>query len=140
MYPEEKENAFSDYDMTQTSSTTLSLSPSYKLSISIIIIAMPLLLVNLWVGVPVALIGLFLLYQTPMIKLVFTPTALEVKRQEKLLKTFPYAEWESWKIFWQPVPILFYFKEINSIHFVPVLYDPEELRAQLEKYCPDCAV
>lgn len=126
--------------MTQTSADMLALPPSYKLSISVIIISLPLLLVSLWIGVPIALIGLFLLYQTPMIKLIFTPTALEVKRKDKLLKTFPYAEWESWKIFWQPVPILFYFKEVNSIHFVPVLYDPEELRVQLEKYCLDCAV
>ena len=126
--------------MTNASTGVVSIAPSFKLSIGIVLLSLPLLFLQLWLGIVVALIGLFLLYQTTQIKLIFTQSALEVKRGERLLKTFPYAEWESWKIFWQPVPILFYFKEINSIHFVPVLYDAEELRSQLEKYCSDRAV
>lgn len=126
--------------MTDAATGTVSLTPSYKLSVAIVLLSLPLLFVQLWAGVVVALLGLFLMYQTTQIKLIFTPSTLEVRRGEKLLKTFPYAEWESWKIFWRPVPILFYFKEVNSIHFVPVLYDAEELRAQVEKYCGDRAV
>ena len=125
--------------MSDTAVAT-ALNPSYKLSIGIILLSLPLLFVQLWVGIVLALLGLFLLYQTTAIRLIFTAVALEVKRNETLLKTFPYEEWESWKIFWAPVPILFYFKEVNSIHFVPVLYDPQQLRAELEARCGDCAV
>lgn len=126
--------------MTNAATGTVSLTPSYKLSIGIVLLSLPLLFVQLWVGLVIALLGLFLMYQTTQIKLIFTSSTLEVRRGENLLKTFPYAEWESWKIFWRPVPILFYFKEVNSIHFVPVLYDAEELRAQVEKHCGDLAV
>jgi hypothetical protein len=34
------------------------------------------------------------------------------------------------------VPILFYFKEINSIHFLPIIFDSATLRLCLEKYYP----
>ncbi len=123
-----------------TTTDTVTLEPSYRLPIGIIAIALPLLFIQLWLGSVVALLGLFLLYQATTIRLLFTPSTLEVRRKETLLKTFPYANWETWKVFWLPVPILFYFKEVNSIHFLPVLFDPEGLRDRLQTYCPDRAV
>ncbi|MGB3573862.1 MAG: DUF3119 family protein [Phormidesmis sp.] len=126
--------------MTTTATDTITLDPSYKLPISIIAIALPLLFIQRWLGIILALLGLFLLYQATTIRLVFTATALEVRRNETLLKTFPYAEWETWKVFWPSVPILFYFKEVNSIHFLPVLFDAKGLRDRLETHRPDCAV
>ncbi len=123
--------------MTITTTTnTTTLEPSYKLPASIVILSVPLFFLQPLVGSIFAILGLFLLYQTTTIRLLFTPTALEVRRKENLLKTFPYAEWETWKVFWPAVPILFYFKEINSIHFLPVLFDPVELRSRLEAHCP----
>ena len=126
--------------MTNVSAEAVTLSPSYKLPVAIVLLSLPLCFLQIWVGTIVALLGLFLLVQTNSIRLLFTPSALEVRRNDNLLKTFPYAEWESWKIFWPPVPILFYFKEVNSIHFLPVLFDPEELRDRLQTHCPNCAV
>ncbi|MEL7331292.1 MAG: DUF3119 family protein [Cyanobacteria bacterium J06560_2] len=126
--------------MTTTSTDTITLEPSYRLSISIVMLSLPLIAIQPIFGTIVALLGLFLLYQTTSIKILFTPTSLEVRRNDSLLKTFPYAEWESWRVFWQPVPILFYFKEVNSIHFLPVLFDPIALTEQLQTHCPDCAV
>ncbi|MEM8503022.1 MAG: DUF3119 family protein [Cyanobacteria bacterium P01_D01_bin.1] len=120
--------------------TTTILTPSYKLPAAMVLLSLPLLFVQLIVGVVWALFSLFLLYQTTVIRLAFTPTALEVSRNDSLLKTFPYAEWESWKIFWPAVPILFYFKEVNSIHFLPVLFDPQQLEAQLRLHSSGCAV
>ncbi|MEL6159035.1 MAG: DUF3119 family protein [Cyanobacteria bacterium J06554_11] len=130
--------------MTQTSTGTVTLDPNYRLSVGIVLFALPLLFAP-WIVVRslslvIALLGLFLIYQTTAIELVFTPTALDVRRNGSPLRTFPYAEWESWKIFWSPAPILFYFKEVNSIHFVPILYSPVQLRSQLEARCPDRAV
>lgn len=128
--------------MTSTTNSNIAttLRPSYKLPIAMVLLSLPLLFVQLVVGIVWALFSLFLLYQTTAIRLSFTPTALEVSRNDTLLKTFPYADWESWKIFWPTVPILFYFKEVNSIHFLPVLYDPQQLKEQLELRSPDCAV
>ncbi|MGD1898997.1 MAG: DUF3119 family protein [Phormidesmis sp.] len=125
---------------TRLSTDTVTLSPSYKLPVGIVLLSLPLFFVKLWAGAILAILGLFLLYQTNSIRLLFTPTALEVRRNDSLLKTFPYAEWESWKVFWPAVPILFYFKEVNSIHFLPVLFAPEALREQLQAHAPERAV
>ena len=119
------------------------LTPSYKLSTAIIAIALVFLLLPVktgGAGIFLILLGSFLLYQSATIRLSFTDAALEVQRGDRVLKTFPYADWQTWKIFWPAVPILFYFKEVNSIHFLPVLFSPEELLVCLETHCPDCAI
>ncbi len=127
--------------MTATSSSslpaqTVELAPSYGLPIALILVAIPLLLLQPWVGLVISLFGLFLLFQTILIRLKFTPTELEVYRGDTVIRRFPYQEWSNWRIFWQPVPILFYFREVNSIHFVPVLFDPKMLKACLEQHVP----
>jgi len=90
---------------------------------------------NIWVGGVIALFGVFLLIQAATLRLRFTATDLDIYRGDKQIRQFPYRDWLNWEIFWQPVPILFYFKEINSIHFVPVLFDPKTLRECLEQRC-----
>lgn len=115
---------------------TVELAPSYKIPLALIAIAMLLLLLQPWASLPLALFGLFLLFQTVTIRLQFTPTALEVYRSGNLIRRFPYAEWTNWQIFWNPVPILFYFREVNSIHFLPIIFDPKTLKACLEQRCP----
>lgn len=130
-------------DSASSSASSTVLTPSYKLSIAIIAIAFVVLLLPVktgGAGIVLILLGSFLLYQSATIRLSFTATALEVQRNDRVLKTFPYAEWQTWKIFWPAVPILFYFKEVNSIHFLPVLFSSEELLECLETYCPDCAI
>ncbi len=112
------------------------LEPSYTIPLVLTATAIPIAAIQLWVGIVIGIFGLFLTIQTAIIKLKFTPTALEVYRGSKLIRTFPYQEWETWQIFWQPVPILFYFKEVNSIHFLPIIFDPQVLRTCLEYYYP----
>jgi Protein of unknown function (DUF3119) len=112
------------------------LQPSYTIPLVLLAVAVPLALLQLWVGLAIGAFGLFLSIQTALIKLKFTPTALEVYRGSKLIRTFPYSEWSNWEIFWQPVPILFYFKEVNSIHFLPIIFNPQMLRTCLEYYFP----
>jgi hypothetical protein len=99
-------------------------------------IAFPLLWVNLWLGLAIAIFGGFLWVQTLLIKLRFTETSLEVYRSKTLIRSFPYTDWQNWRIFWEPVPILFYFKEVKSIHFLPIIFDPSSLKACLEHHCP----
>lgn len=124
--------------MTTTPAASITLNPSYRLPIGIVLLSLPVLFIQRGLGIALALLGLFLLYQSTTIRLVFTSTDLEVRRNDRLLKTFPYAEWLNWRVFWPAVPILFYFKEVNSIHFLPVLFDPQQLRECLDTYCGDC--
>ncbi|BAZ41767.1 hypothetical protein NIES4101_77350 [Calothrix sp. NIES-4101] len=116
--------------------STVELKPSYNIPLVLVFAGIPLLLVNPWIGGVVAIFGLFLMFQSVIIRLIFTATDLEVYRGETLIRSFPYREWENWRIFWNPVPILFYFKEIKSIHFLPIIFDPKTLKICLEQRCP----
>jgi Protein of unknown function (DUF3119). len=121
---------------TSEAKQSIELAPSYKIPLVLIIAALPLAFVQKWVSLAIAILGVFLLIQTLTIRLRFTETALEVYRLEKLLRNFPYQDWLNWEIFWSPIPILFYFKEIKSIHFLPIIFDPKMLRTCLENNCP----
>ncbi len=115
---------------------TVELAKSYTIPIVLVLAAIPLLLVQVWVSLAIALFGLFLMFQTATISLRFTDSALDVYRSERLIRRFPYQEWQNWRIFWPSVPILFYFKEVKSIHFLPIVFDPKMLQACLEQRCP----
>ena len=118
------------------SASTVQLAPSYKLPLVLVITAIPVLLVQPWVGGAIALFGLFLIFQAATLRLQFSESALDIYRGETLIRRFPYQEWLNWQIFWSAVPILFYFKEVNSIHFLPILFDPKTLKTCLEQRCP----
>ncbi|MGB3405307.1 MAG: DUF3119 family protein [Microcoleaceae cyanobacterium] len=120
---------------TTSSQETVELSPSYAIPIILVIAAIPMLLLQPWLALGIALFGVFLLLQTVTIRLQFTPTDLDVYRSGKLIRRFPYQDWLNWEIFWSPLPILFYFREVNSIHFLPIIFDAKSLRMCLEKYC-----
>ena len=122
-------------ETTGSNTQTIELAPSYKIPIFLMVTAIPLTIIQIWLGGVIALLGLFLLVQTITIRLKFTPTALEVCRSGKILREFPYTDWLNWQIFWQPVPILFYFREIKSIHFLPIIFEPKTLLSCLETYC-----
>jgi Protein of unknown function (DUF3119) len=121
---------------TSDSALTVELKPSYNLPIAIIVLAIPLLIVNTVVGGIVGLLGLFLMFQAGTIRLEFSATDLDIYRGDKLIRQFPYREWQNWRIFWDKVPILFYFKEVKSIHFLPILFEPNTLKSCLEQRCP----
>jgi hypothetical protein len=122
-----------------TATETITLPPSFKIPIVLVAAAIVITFAKWWLGLPIGLFGLFLLLQSVLLKLQFTATALDVYRGEKLIRSFPYAEWTHWEIFWAPVPILFYFREVNSIHFLPIIFDPTMLRTCLEQRCPQIA-
>ncbi|MGB3534985.1 MAG: DUF3119 family protein [Microcoleaceae cyanobacterium] len=120
---------------TTSSQETVELSPSYAIPIILVLAAIPILLLQPWLALIIGLFGVFLLFQTVTIRLQFTPTDLDVCRSGKLIRRFPYQDWLNWEIFWSPIPILFYFREIKSIHFLPIIFDAKTLRICLEKYC-----
>lgn len=115
---------------------TVQLAPSYAIPVVLVSVALPLWLVQPWLAGLLALFGLFLLFQAVTLQLSFSPTALEIHRGETLIRQFPYQEWSNWRIFWTGFPVLLYFREVNSIHFLPILFDPQALRVCLEQRCP----
>ncbi len=122
---------------TPNSVSTIELKPSYNIPIVLIIASIPLLLIKQFVaGGIIALLGLFLMFQAITLRLQFTATDLDLVKGDNLLRRFPYSEWQNWRIFWGLVPILFYFKEVKSIHFLPILFNPNTLKACLEERCP----
>ena len=76
---------------------TIELTPSYKIPLVLIVAALPFVVVQKWVSLAIALLGIFLLIQTLTIRLKFTERALEVYRLEKLLRNFPYHDMIHWK-------------------------------------------
>jgi hypothetical protein len=122
--------------LTPNTISTVELKPSYNIPVFLVLGAIPILLIQPWVGGILAVLGLFLMLQAVILRFQFTATAFDLYRGEKLIRRFPYQEWQNWRIFWNPVPILFYFKEVNSIHFLPILFDPKTLKSCLEERCP----
>ncbi|MEY3331740.1 MAG: hypothetical protein RLZZ176_40 [Cyanobacteriota bacterium] len=122
--------------LTPNTISTVELKPSYNIPVFLVLGAIPILLIQPWLGGILAVLGLFLMLQAVILRFKFTATAFDLYRGEKLIRRFPYQEWQNWRIFWNPVPILFYFKEVNSIHFLPILFDPKTLKSCLEERCP----
>ena len=118
------------------SPASIQLAPSYTLPLVLVIAAIPVLFLSAPVGGAIALFGLFLMFQAVTLRLQFTETALDIYRGETLIRRFPYQEWQNWQIFWSSFPVLFYFKEVKSIHFLPILFDPKMLQTCLEQRCP----
>lgn len=110
---------------TPQTPSAIELAPSYVLPLVLVLAAIPVLLFSIWVGGAIALFGLFLMFQAVTLRLQFTDTALDIYRGETLIRRFPYQEWQNWEIFWTSVPILFYFKEVKSIHFLPIRLTPK---------------
>ena len=110
------------------------LAPSPWLPLVVVALGLPCLLINLWLALVVSLFGLFLLIQSQILRLQFSADALLVWRGSTVLRRFPYSEWLNWIVFWPALPVLFYFREQRSIHFLPVLFDATTLREQLNHH------
>jgi Protein of unknown function (DUF3119) len=120
----------------ENSTEIIELAPDFKIPGFLMLIAVGFAGVSLWVGFAIAILGLFLTIQTCLIRLQFTDQALNVLRSGKIIRSFPYSDWLNWEIFWSPVPILFYFKEVKSIHFLPIIFNAKTLADCLHKYYP----
>jgi len=98
------------------------------------LLLMPLWGGAIWLALAVGLFGLVLLLQSQLLRLQFTADALLVWSRRSLLRRFPYDAWLGWRLFWGPLPVLFYFREQRSIHLLPVLFDATTLRQQLHQH------
>ncbi len=118
-------------------SQTTELNSNYAIPAVLMLLGLPVILVQPIVGGVVLIFGIFLAYQAATIRLVFTATDLEVWRSQQIFRTFPYQDWQDWQVFWFAFPVLFYFKEVKSIHFLPILFDAKVLRTCLEEHLPN---
>ena len=118
---------------TNPSSTSdaVQLAPRPWVGLGVTVLGAPLLLLAWPAALVVSLFGLFLLIQTALLRLRFEAEALVVLRGSTEIRRFPYSEWISWRLFWPTVPVIFYFRETNSIHLLPMLFDARTLEQQL---------
>jgi hypothetical protein len=115
---------------------TIELRPNYIIPVVLVVLALPVAIISKWLSLAIALFGLFLTLQTINIRLQFTETDLDVYRSGNMIRRFPFAEWQNWRVFWPNFPVLFYFREVKSIHFLPIIFDATMLKACLEQRCP----
>ena len=93
---------------------TVVLKPSFRLPIGLAITSTPLSFLSIWAAIPIFLFAFFLGIQAATLRLHFTNVALEIYRGQTQIRIFPYADWYHWEIYWPALPILFYFREVNS--------------------------
>ena len=118
--------------MTTPASVTLSADARLPLLVVALGVALLPLPLSPWPTVVVVLFGVFLLIQTASLKLEFEERALIVWQNGRELRRFPYDQWVTWRLFAPWLPGLLYFRETQSIHFLPILFSPKQLREQLE--------
>ena len=117
-----------------TSADSVTLSPDARLPLLVVAFGLALLPLPLspWPTAVVVLFGLFLMLQTASLRLEFEERALIVWQNSRELRRFPYDQWLTWRLFAPWLPGLLYFRETQSIHFLPILFSPKQLREQLE--------
>ena len=112
---------------------TVELEPSYNIPVILMLGAIILSVFQVWLCFGVGLFAIFLAIQAYTLRLNFTADSLKIYRGKKLIRDFPYEQWEYSEIFWSKLPILFYFREVNSIHFLPIIFDRKTLSCCLAK-------
>ena len=117
-----------------TSPASVTLSPDARLPLLVVAFGLALLSLPFspWPTAVVVLFGVFLLIQTVSLRLEFEERALIVWQNGRELRRFPYDQWLTWRLFAPWLPGLLYFRETQSIHFLPILFSPKQLREQLE--------
>ena len=109
----------------------LELQPRFWVPLGVVGLGLACGLLNWIAAAVVVLFGCFLMLQTALLRLRFEAEALVVTRSGDEIRRFPYSDWMGWRVFWPAVPVLFYFREDNSIHFLPMLFDANALNEQL---------
>lgn len=123
---------------TENSSSNFTISPRAWVATGMLIVSIVSGIIYFPAGILLAIFSIFLFIQTAILQLTFSADALLVTRRSwgapaVEIKRFPYKEWQYWQIFWPRFPVLFYFREINSIHFLPMLFNANQLQIELKQ-------
>ena len=111
------------------------ISPAFQLPIILIILSFMLLFLNIG-SLPTivfASFSFFLLLQSFTLRIKITNEAFVVLQLGKEIRTFPFKNWISWKLFFPIIPVIFYFREKSSPHLLPILFNPKQLKDELIK-------
>ena len=122
---------------TKTQSITsdnVILKPSYRLPLTVIFLGLILLPlpISKWPSILTTIFGLFLLLQSFILRLEFTPKDLIVWQLGNELRRFPFKSWLAWRLLLPKLPGVLYFREEASPHLLPILFDPITLENQLK--------
>ena len=118
-----------------TKQEPITISPAFKLPIILIILSFMLLFLHIgyWPTIVSGSFSFFLLLQTFTLRIKITNEAFVVLQLGKEIRTFPFKNWISWKLFFPIIPVIFYFREESSPHLLPILFNPEQLKNELLK-------
>ena len=113
----------------------VTISPSFQLPIILIVLSFMLLFLNIgyWPTIVFASFSFFLLLQSFTLRIKITSDDLVVLQLGKEIRTFPFKNWISWKLFFPKIPGIFYFREKSSPHLLPILFNPDQLKNELLK-------
>ncbi len=115
-------------------SNSVTLKPSYRLPLIIILFGLGLFIlqISIWSAILVSIFGLFLLIQSFILRLEFTPKDMIVWQLGNELRRFPFENWLAWRLLLPKLPGVLYFREEASPHLLPILFDPVTLENQLK--------
>ena len=117
------------------SKDSVTISPSFQLPIILIILSFMLLFLNIgiWPTIVSASFSFFLLLQAFTLRINITKEDFVVLQLGKEIRRFPFKNWIAWKLFLPDLPGIFYFRETNSPHLLPILFNPKQLKEELLK-------
>lgn len=124
------------YDPFAPPADRIVVPPRPWLSLAVVVLGILATQWLLGVGVALIIFGLFLGFQTATVRIAFAGEDFEVWQYGRRVVAFPYREWVKWQLFWPSVPILFYFREVYSPHFIPMLFCHRSLLENLDKFIP----
>tara|TARA_B100000900_G_scaffold250857_1_gene213737 strand:- start:1065 stop:1466 length:402 start_codon:yes stop_codon:yes gene_type:complete len=114
---------------------SITISPSFQLPI--ILIFLSFMLLPLKIGYLPTIISasfsFFLLLQSFTLRIKITNEDFIVLQLGKEIRRFPFKNWLTWKLFLPSLPGIFYFREKSSPHLLPILFNPDQLRSQLQE-------
>ena len=117
------------------SKDSVTISPSFQLPIILIVLSFMLLFLNIgiWPTIVSSSFSFFLLLQTFTLRINITKEDFVVLQLGKEIRRFPFKNWIAWKLFLPDLPGIFYFRETNSPHLLPILFNPKQLKEELLK-------
>tara|TARA_Y100000589_G_scaffold326524_1_gene366427 strand:- start:165 stop:566 length:402 start_codon:yes stop_codon:yes gene_type:complete len=121
---------------------SVTISPSFQLPIILIFLSFMLLFLKIGYLPTIisASFSFFLLLQSFTLRIKITKEDFIVLQLGKEIRRFPFKNWLTWKLFLPKLPGIFYFREKSSPHLLPILFNPEQLKNQLQDKVGDLEI
>ncbi len=121
---------------------SVTISPSFQLPIILIVLSFMLLFLKIGFLPTIisASFSFFLLLQSFTLRIRITEEDFIVLQLGKEIRRFPFKNWLTWKLFFPNLPVIFYFREKSSPHLLPILFNPDQLKKQLQEKVGDLEI